>query len=205
VVDERTYAPYHQHFIIARLDLDIDGEHNTVRVSEFEPLPVSADNPHGCTLLHRCTPLRTERDGRQDYDWPRQRSWIVVNEHVTNRHSTPVGYRLVPAGCVPAMFHPGAHMLRSAQGLEHALWVTPYAEDERWPCGEFVVQGEAGAGLPASTAADRTIEDTDIVLWHVFGLFHQTRPEDWPLMPADTTSFWLKPAGFFDRSPTLAR
>ena len=26
LVDERTYAPFHQHFIVARLDMDIDGE-----------------------------------------------------------------------------------------------------------------------------------------------------------------------------------
>ena len=30
LVDARTYAPYHQHFLVARLDLDVDGEQNTV-------------------------------------------------------------------------------------------------------------------------------------------------------------------------------
>src|SRR6478672_9041075 len=30
VIDNRTYAPFHQHFIVARLDLDIDGGQNTV-------------------------------------------------------------------------------------------------------------------------------------------------------------------------------
>ena len=29
-VDVRTYAPFHQHFLIAKLDLDIDGDENTV-------------------------------------------------------------------------------------------------------------------------------------------------------------------------------
>nr|MBA3368545.1 hypothetical protein [Geodermatophilaceae bacterium] len=48
-----------------------------------------------------------------------------------------------------------------------------------------------------------SIEDTDIVLWYVFGLHHITRPEDWPVMPADIVSFQLKPAGFFDRNPAL--
>ncbi|MDT5237168.1 MAG: primary-amine oxidase, partial [Mycobacterium sp.] len=29
------------------------------------------------------------------------------------------------------------------------------------------------------------------------------RPEDWPVMPVDVVSFWLKPFGFFDRNPSL--
>jgi primary-amine oxidase len=75
---------------------------------------------------------------------------------------------------------------------------------ERWPCGEFCNQSERDDdGLGAWTAQDRPIEDTDIVLWYVFGIHHITRPEDWPVMPADTVSFWLKPAGFFDRNPAL--
>ncbi len=30
LVDERTYAPFHQHFLVARLDMDVDGGDNTV-------------------------------------------------------------------------------------------------------------------------------------------------------------------------------
>ena len=41
------------------------------------------------------------------------------------------------------------------------------------------------------------------MLWYVFGIHHITRPEDWPVMPVDTVSFWLKPVGFFDRNPAL--
>ena len=59
------------------------------------------------------------------------------------------------------------------------------------------------AGLPAWTAQNRSIENTDVVLWYVFGLHHVTRPEEWPVMPVDSVSFWLKPVGFFDRNPAL--
>ncbi len=41
------------------------------------------------------------------------------------------------------------------------------------------------------------------MLWYVFGIHHITRMEDWPIMPVDAVSFWLKPFGFFDRNPTL--
>ena len=45
--------------------------------------------------------------------------------------------------------------------------------------------------------------NTDVVLWYVFGIHHITRPEEWPIMPVDTISFWLKPFGFFDRNPAI--
>jgi primary-amine oxidase len=203
VVDERTYAPLHQHFIVARLDLDVDGERNTVHLSESEALPTGPGNPHGLAMVQRSVPLRTEQEGKQDYDWRTQRSWNVVNPSTVNRLGQPVGYKLAPGGCFPAMLDPASPVHRRAQAIGHTLWVTPYDQDERWPCGEFPVQSEDDAGLPAWTAADRDIEDTDVVLWYVFGIHHVPRPEDWPVMPVDTVSFWLKPFGFFDRNPAL--
>ncbi|MGZ4192558.1 MAG: primary-amine oxidase [Solirubrobacteraceae bacterium] len=203
LVDERTYAPFHQHFLVARLDLDVDGGANTVICSQSEPLPTGPDNPHGIAMVQRDTPLRTESEGMQDYDWSVQRAWKVVNSGVRNGLGSPVAYKLVPGDCIPAMLDPGSPVLRRAQVLAHTLWVTPFDQEERWPCGEFVVQSHDDRGLPAWTAQDRSIVDTDVVLWYVFGIHHITRPEDWPIMPVDTVSFWLKPAGFFDRNPAL--
>jgi primary-amine oxidase len=82
--------------------------------------------------------------------------------------------------------------------------VTPFDAAERWPCGEFVNQsGGEDDGLPVWTAANRSIDNTDVVLWYVFGIHHVPRVEDWPVMPSDTVSFWLKPSGFFDANPAL--
>jgi primary-amine oxidase len=203
LVDERTYAPFHQHFIVARLDLDVDGDANTVHMTESERLPITPDNPNDLALRQRSIPLRTERDGLQDYAWETQRAWKVVNEGSLNGLGTPVAYKLVPGACLPAMMDPSSAVFQRAQVIGHTLWVTPYAPDERWPCGEFIVQSERDSGLPSWTAADRPIENTDVVLWYVFGIHHITRPEDWPVMPVDTVSFWLKPVGFFDRNPAL--
>jgi primary-amine oxidase len=203
LVDQRTYAPFHQHFLVARLDLDVDGEANTVHMTESEALPVGPDNPHGLALVQHSTPLRTEQEGIQDYDWSTQRAWKVVNDGVRNGLGTPVGYKLVPGGAFPSMLDPDSPILRRAQAIDHTLWVTPYHPDERWPCGEFVVQSEQDRGLPVWTAQDRSIENTDVVLWYVFGIHHITRPEEWPIMSVDVVSFWLKPVGFFDRNPAL--
>ena len=45
LVDERTYAPFHQHFIVARLDLDVDGPDNTVYAVESAPCRAGAGRP----------------------------------------------------------------------------------------------------------------------------------------------------------------
>ena len=203
LVDERTYAPFHQHFLVARLDLDVDGEANTVHAVDSEALPTGADNPYGLAMVQRSTPLRTEHEGRQDYDWRRQRAWKVVNPGARNRLGTPVAYKLVPGGALPALLDPASPVFERAQAVGHTLWVTPHRDDERWPCGEFPTQSAEDRGLPAWTAADRPIEDTDVVLWYVFGINHVTRPEEWPVMPVDVVSFWLKPDGFFARNPAL--
>ncbi|HEX9528491.1 MAG TPA: tyramine oxidase, partial [Streptosporangiaceae bacterium] len=165
LVDERTYAPFHQHFIVARLDLDIDGAANTVYASQSETPGAGDEDPYGL--------------------------------------GTPVGYKLVPGGSFPPLLDRSSQAFRRAEVIGHTLWVTPYREDERWPCGDFPNLSDRDTGLPVWTARDRSIENTDVVLWYVFGIHHITRPEDWPVMPAETVSFWLKPFGFFDRNPAL--
>ncbi len=203
VVDTQTYAPIHQHFIVARLDMEVDGEQNTVVMSETAQVPIGPGNPYGLGLTQRTVALRTESEGKQDYDWSTQRSWKVVNPNKTNHVGTPVAYKLVPGAALPALIDESSPVFQRAQVIGHTLWVTPYSPEERWPCGEFVNQSATDTGLPVWTSADRSIENTDVVLWYTFGIHHVPRMEDWPIMPADTVSFWLKPVGFFDRNPSL--
>jgi primary-amine oxidase len=203
LVDTRTYAPYHQHFLVARLDLDVDGTENTVYATETEVVPMGPDNPYGLALTQKNTPLRTESEGKQDFDWNSQRAWKVVNDNVTNGLGTRPAYKLVPGAAIPSMFDPASPVFQRAQVIGHTVWVTPNDPDERWPSGEFVNQSSVDHGLPEWTAQNRSIENTDVVVWYVFGIHHITRPEDWPVMPVDTVAFWLKPVGFFDRNPAL--
>ena len=203
VVDQGTYAPFHQHFIVARLDLDVDGPDNTVYAVSSVATGASGDDPYGLGLEVVSTPLRTEAEGKQDYDWASQRAWKVVNEGVRNGLGSSVGYKLVPGGAFPPLLPASSPAFQRAEVIGHTLWVTPYRPDERWPCGDFPNLSDRDTGLPLWTAADRPIEDTDVVLWYVFGIHHITRPEDWPVMPTDAVSFWLKPFGFFDRNPAL--
>ncbi len=81
--------------------------------------------------------------------------------------------------------------------------MTPYDPNERYPAGEFVNQSTGDDGLPTWTAKDRPIENTDVVLWHSFGIHHLPRPEDHPVQSCVYCGFTLAPSGFFDQNPVI--
>jgi primary-amine oxidase len=203
VVDTNTYAPFHQHFLVARLDLDVDGEDNTVVEVDSVAPPVSADNPYGLALVTEATPITSEADAARDFDWSTQRSWKVVNPNKLNKHGTNVSYKLVPGACFPPMMDELAPQYLRAPVIGHTLWVTKNSSDERWPAGAYPVQSEFDTGMTEWIKDDAPLVNTDVVLWYVFGIHHITRMEEWPIMSVDTVSFWLKPSGFFDRNPSI--
>jgi primary-amine oxidase len=203
VVDNRTYAPFHQHFLVARLDLDVDGAANTVQEVDSRALPVSADNPYGLAVVTEATPVRSEAESARDFNWATQRSWKVVNPNRTNALGTNPAYKLVPSASIPPLMDPGTPQYLRAPVIGHTVWVTRQHEDERWPCGAYPTQSTIDDGMTRWIADDEPLENTDVVLWYVFGIHHVTRVEDWPVMPADTISFWLKPFGFFEQNPSI--
>ena len=203
VVDARTYAPFHQHFIVAKLDLDVDGAENTVYEVDSVAAPITADNPHGLALTTEATAITSESQSARDFRWDTQRAWKIVNPTRINRHGANTAYKLVPGAAIPPMMDPSSPVYQRAPVIGHTLWVTAYDEAERWPAGDYPTQSSSGTGITRWIEADAPLEGADVVLWYVFGIHHITRVEDWPIMPADTISFWLKPFGFFDANPSL--
>ena len=174
LVDQRTYAPFHQHFLVARLDMDVDGDENTVFAIDSEALPIGRQPRTGspsCSATPRCAPRR--RASRTTTGHP-----AGLEGHqpeLDQRHGHAGGYKLVPGGAFPPMMDPSSPVFNRAQVIGHTLWVTPFNEEERWPCGEFANQSARDEGLPVWTAQNRSIENTDVVLWYVFGIHHITR------------------------------
>jgi primary-amine oxidase len=197
-------APHHQHLFCTRLDFDVDGALNEVYEVEAEPLPAGPDNPWANAFAQRATKLTTEQAAQRETNPSRSRSWKIVNPRVTNALGQPVAYKLVPTMQTPTLLaQPESSVAKRAGFAQHNLWVTPYVRDERRAAGEYPNQHEGGDGLPRWTAADRSLEGTDVVCWYTFGVTHFVRPEDWPVMPVEYAGFLLSPFGFFDRNPAL--
>ncbi|MBO0730535.1 MAG: primary-amine oxidase [Acidimicrobiaceae bacterium] len=197
------YAPHHQHFFNVRLDVAIDGDRNSVFEVDAEPCPPGPDNPVGNAWVAAERPIDNERDGQRLANPAAGRTWLIVNESVRNAHGGPVGYQLVPGPSARPPFQPDAPALQRALFTTKHLWVTAFDPTERYAAGDYVYEHPGGAGLPSYTRAERSVRDTDIVVWHTFVAHHLVRPEDWPVMPVATTGFHLRPFGFFDANPAL--
>jgi primary-amine oxidase len=195
------YAPNHQHFFNVRLDFDIDGTANTV-----QQIDVSADepgeaNPFENAFRARATTLRSEKQARAHVNLESVRSWKVINPAVLNSVGEPVGYKLLPGDNAFPFASKNAWWRKRAGFVNYHVWVTPYAEEEKYGAGNYPNQSGGGDGLIRWTEQDRPIENTDVVLWYTFGHTHIPRPEDYPVMPAAYIGFVLKPNGFFDLNP----
>ncbi|MGY4711545.1 primary-amine oxidase [Mycolicibacterium sp. CBM1] len=196
-------APYHQHLFCARLHMQVDGHTNTVVEKNVVRIPIDEANPKGNAWTISEVPLVTEGQAQRVADRSSGRVWRIINPGKHNQLNKPVGYTLHPEGNPLLLAADNSSIARRATFATRHLWVTPFERSERYPTGDFVNQHPGGAGLPTYTANDRSIDNTDIVVWHTFGLTHAPRLEDWPIMPVDYTGFTLKPDGFFDRNPTL--
>jgi primary-amine oxidase len=196
-------APFHQHLFNVRLDVEIDGPTNTVLEVDAVPSDPGEGNPFGNAFEANVTALERELAARRNVDPSRSRSWKIVNRSTPNRLGQPTAYKLLPVSTPTMLADPESSVGRRAAFARHNLWVTPYSPDERRAAGEYPNQHVGGSGLPEWTAQDRDLVDTDIVVWHSFGVTHLPRPEDWPVMPVEYTGFSLIPVGFFDRNPAL--
>ncbi|KAH9627216.1 hypothetical protein KSS87_020762 [Heliosperma pusillum] len=211
------YAPVHQHFFVARMDMAVDckpGEAlNQVVELNVKVEDPGKDNVHNNAFYAEEKLLKSELQAMRDCNPLTARHWIVRyldlmlevrNTRTVNRTGQLTGYKLVPgSNCLP-LAGPEAKFLRRAAFLKHNLWVTQYALNEMYPGGEFPNQNpRAGEGLSTWVKQNRSLEEADIVLWYVFGVTHIPRLEDWPVMPVERLGFMLMPHGFFNCSPAI--
>ncbi|MBD2168545.1 primary-amine oxidase [Calothrix membranacea FACHB-236] len=193
----------HQHFFNYRLDMDVDGQANSVMEMNVQALPLDNHNSLGNAIAVTDTPLTTEKAAVRDLDMKHSREWMIANANRQNTLGTPPAYMLMPGG--NTVFFPveGSKIREKAGFATHHVWVTKYQPDELYAGGDYPNQTQPGKGLPQYIANDEPLTGEDIVLWYTMGVTHIPRPEDWPVMPTHRVSFKLAPRGFFSRNPAI--
>lgn len=204
VVSPGVLAANHQHLFCLRIDPMLDGPINTVIQEDSVTVPQTEhENPHGNAWRLVKTPFETS--GFADADPLANRCFKIVNESVRNPiSSNPVGYKLVPQPCPLLFAGPDSVVRRRARFAEHHIWVTKYRDGDLWAGGKWTNQSLAEIdGVHDYAARKECVRNQDIVLWHTFGITHNPRVEDFPVMPVEITTLSLKPADFFEKNPAL--
>ena len=197
------YGPHHQHYFNVRLDTMIDGLENSVVEVNCEPLPWGPANPRGNAWIARETEFATERTAQRSIEPRTSRYWKVINRSALNSLGQATGYKLMPDKNAFPFFAEGSPQWERGGFVRNHLWVTAYDPAERYAAGDYPNQQQGHDGLPAYVQKNRSLTQTDLVVWYTFGSNHVVRPEDWPVMPVETVGLTLKPSGFFDGNPAL--
>jgi primary-amine oxidase len=194
----------HQHIFCARLDMAVDGDQNSfVECNTYAEPEGAAENPYGNAFYESETVLDTELKAARRANAASQRYWKVVNPNKTNYTGTPVGYKLEAMNCVTPFIGPNSASGKRSSFIQNHVWVTAFDAEERYPGGEYMNHSDGAGGIADFVKKDRPIKNADIVLWHVFGLHHPVRLEDFPVQPCISTGFKLVPNGFFDGNPCI--
>lgn len=193
----------HQHAFCARLEMAVDGPGNSVVECNTVAEEDEAKNPYGNAFYQQDTVLKTELEACRNANPATQRYWKVINPNKTNHTGRPVAYKLMPESTLTPFFKPGSPSGIRSSFMQKHLWVTAFDAEERYPAGEYMNHSDGTGGIADFVKQNRNIENTGIVLWHVFGLHHQPRTEDFPVQPCIKTGFKLMPAGFFNQNPGI--
>ncbi|KAI2610481.1 copper amine oxidase 1 [Hypoxylon sp. NC1633] len=212
--------------------VDSYGEDDTaVVIEESHPVPMNPEtNPHGNGYEIRRR--RVERAGFADAEPRLNRVVRLENTSKKNAVSGKnVGYKLVPNATQLLLADDNSVQAARAPYAKHHLWFTGYRDDELWAAGEFTNQAhheEGGVktmvergdwfvgdgakgvnGMNGEVNGEVNGEGKEMgkkcspVVWNVFGLTHNPRVEDWPVMPVEIHQFHLRPADFFTSNPAL--
>ncbi|MEO1191305.1 MAG: primary-amine oxidase [Pseudomonadota bacterium] len=193
----------HQHLFCARLDMAVDGEANRLVECNTKAVPMGPDNPYGNAFYVEETTLARESEAQRRVEPATQRYWKFTSAEATNGLGKPTAYKLEPSHTVTPFLDPAGPSGRRSSFIYNHLWTTAYDPEERFAAGEYVNHSDGSDGVAAYAAKDRDLDGQDLVAWHVFGLHHQPRIEDFPVQSCIASGFKLMPSGFFDGAITM--
>ena len=190
----------HDHFMSFRVDLDVDGQDNRLVVDKFVKRRL-AGNP----LRHSLWQVERSIVGTETaLDLMNQPAWYrVESRNRLNAMGNPTSYQLMPGHSDLSILDADEPQQQRASFSGAALWATRYHPTETFAAGIYPNQNRHAEGLPQFVANQEPIANHDLVLWYTVGFRHQTRAEDWPVMPGMWHSFTLRPFNYFDRNPGL--
>ena len=190
----------HDHFMSFRVDLDVDGQDNRLVKDKFVQRTLTG-NPLRRSLWQV---EKSVVDSEQAIETAHEPAWYRVESHDRrNAMGSPTSFQIALDHSDTSLLAEDEPQQQRASFSASPLWVTRYHPDETFAAGVYPNQNRNVEGLPQFVSNHESVRDTDLVTWITVGFRHQTRAEDWPVMPGMWHSFKLRPFNFFDRNPGL--
>ena len=206
IVAPGVLAQNHQHLFAVRIDPAVDSydasDNIVVQEETVQRAVDPASNPFG-NLYATEKQLISKPEGFLAE--PKvNRAFRLENANKKNVVSgRNVGYKLIPDATQLILAPEGSLQARRAGFAGRHVWVTGYRDGEYWAAGEFTNQSKEEVGgvmdmlKRRDVLADKADGENGVggvkngseegercgpVVWGVFGLTHNPRMEDWPVM-----------------------
>lgn len=202
-VDDYIVATNHDHFVMYRLDFDVDGPENNFVKNALRKTTYPPESPRRSGWEMDSSIARNEQEVRMRVNVERPALWRVRSANQKNRNGYPTSYVIHPGLSHISLLSDDDWPQKRAAFSKYTLWMTPFDRDEYFAAGAFPNQSDGSDGIEAWGQNNRSIYNTDLVAWFSLGFHHVVRSEDWPVMPISWHGFTLKPFDFFDRNPVL--
>lgn len=206
LIDHNIVGTTHQHIYNFRLDLDVDGENNTL--THMNPIiNVNKKGVRKSTMEIEKHVVSNEQEAAEKFNPSTIR--LISNYSKENKVGNPVSYQLIPfaGGTHPiakgANFSPDEWLFKRLNFMDKQIWVTKYNPTELYPEGAYPNRSDKDTGLGQFVQNNDNINNKDLVVWLTTGTTHVARAEEWPIMPTEWVNVLLKPWNFFDETPTL--
>ena len=205
-----TIGTIHDHFMLYKVDLDIDGVKNS-----YQTLDVVAKNQSYFweTGQYRVkknvvkSTKRTERDALLHYNFDHPKYLLVINENAKNKYNKSKGYRIQPKYMVKNVYPDNYYVTEAAAWAKYQLAITKQKESERFGSGLFNQYDMENPGIHFDDFIkdNENIESEDLVAWVTIGGLHIPNTEDIPVtpIPGNSYTFFLKPFGYFEEDPSM--
>ncbi|NXO76144.1 AOC3 oxidase, partial [Sitta europaea] len=207
-VGPHTLGTMHLHHIHYKVDLDVDGQLNSLETQdmeyEFLKDPWSTQNTIERPYLRR-ERLETEDEAAFPLNVPMPRYLSFVSPN-PNKWEHPRSYRLQIISFAGKHLPTSSSMERSISWGRYQLAVTRRKEEEPTSTS---IYNQNDPWTPTVTFADfinnETITNEDLVAWITVGFLHVPHAEDVPntVTVGNGVGFFLRPYNYFNEDPSV--
>ncbi|NXR08152.1 AOC3 oxidase, partial [Semnornis frantzii] len=207
-VGPHTLGTMHLHHIHYKVDLDVDGQLNSLETQDMEyelvQDPWSKQNIMERLYLHRGK-LQTEDEAAFPLSAPMPRYLSFASPNL-NRWGHPRSYRIQITSLAGKHLPTSSPMERAISWGRYQLAVTRRKEEEP---ASTSVYNQNDPWTPTVAFADfinnETITNEDLVAWISVGFLHVPHAEDVPntVTVGNSVGFFLRPYNYFDEDPSV--